>query len=115
MTPRPVHRLDRVVDEVDDDPANLLPVHPHQRQRVGEPLEPTSPKEAVIERQRFVEEPVQIGRHGARGAMRANCENSSTSPLSDSTSPTIVEVHSSTSAGVGRRCGKVAPQRSADS
>ena len=30
--------------------------------------------------------------------MRANCENSSTSPFNDSTSPTIVSVHSSTSA-----------------
>ena len=36
-----------------------------------------------------------------RGAgIRANCENSSTSPFSDSTSPTIVVVHSSTSACV---------------
>ena len=33
--------------------------------------------------------------------MRANCANSSTSALSDSTSPTIVVVHSSTSARVG--------------
>jgi hypothetical protein len=30
--------------------------------------------------------------------IRANCENSSTRPLSDSTSPTIVAVRSSTSA-----------------
>ena len=43
--------------------------------------------------------------------MRANCENSSTSPLSDSTSPTIVAVHSSTSAARRRRrIGEVAAQ-----
>ena len=52
-----------------------------------------------------------------RGAgIRANCENSSTSPFSDSTSPTIVVVHSSTSA---RACGGAAAKcrrsRSADS
>ena len=35
--------------------------------------------------------------------MRANCENSSTRPFSDSTSLTMVVVHSSTSARVGRR------------
>jgi len=38
-------------------------------------------------------------RGATRGdGIRANCENSSTSPLSDSTSPTIVSVHSVTSA-----------------
>ena len=36
------------------------------------------------------------------GGIRANCENSSTSDFSDSTSPAIVCVHSSTSARVGR-------------
>ena len=47
----------------------------------------------------------------ARGAgMRANCENSSTSAFSESTSPTIVDVHSSTSACVGPgRVAEVAP------
>ena len=42
--------------------------------------------------------------------MRANCENSSTSAFSESTSPTIVDVHSSTSACVGvRRAVEMAP------
>ncbi len=43
--------------------------------------------------------------------IRANCENSSTSPFSDSTSPTIVCVHSSTSARCLRRgAGEMAAQ-----
>ena len=48
--------------------------------------------------------------------IRANCENSSTSPFSDSTSPTIVFVHSSTSARVaGGADWKCRARRSAHS
>ena len=59
---------------------------------------------------------MQIGRHRLGAGIRANCENSSTSPFSDSTSPTMVEVHSSTSARVRRRRrAEMRCRRSADS
>ena len=59
-------------------------------------------EQPVVERQRLAEHLVQIRRARPCGAgIRANCANSSTSPLSDSTSPTIVAVHSSTSARAG--------------
>ena len=93
-------RLDGVVDEVDDDPADLLDVDAHRaaaprRSRRSIRIVAEQP---VVERQRVGRAAAFRSAGTARGAgIRANCANSSTSSLSDSTSPTIVAVHSSTS------------------
>ena len=108
-----VERLDRVVDEVDD-------------RRGGSGRDPAGPGAATRRTASRCARP-RRGRRRApawsassscrsvgtrRGAgMRANCENSSTSAFSDSTSPTIVAVHSSTSARTfGGRRGELALQ-----
>ena len=64
---RSIHRFDGVVDEIDDDAANLLAVHAHLRQVVREaPLESSRRPAALVERQRLVQQRVQIGGRGAR-------------------------------------------------
>ena len=62
-----IHRLDRVVDEIDDHAANLLAVDAHLRQLLREaPLEADLAQQPLIQRERLVQEGVQVGRHRAR-------------------------------------------------
>ena len=108
---RAAERLDGVVDEVDDDAADLLDVEPHRRQRRARSAARADRRGRARCRAPASRSSSAFRSAGtARGAgIRANCANSSTSALSDSTSPTIVDVHSSTSA----RVGSAAPCRSA--
>src|SRR5262249_59847853 len=55
-----------VVDQVDDDPPDLLDIHPDGRQAVGEaPIYTNLAEEPVVERQRFTQNGVEVRRDGA--------------------------------------------------
>ena len=62
-----VHGLDGVVHEIDDDAPDLLLIDADLGQPVGEVApEFDLGEESLIERQRLVQERVQVGRHGTR-------------------------------------------------
>ena len=92
-------RLDGVVDQVDDDAADLLDVHADRRQARSRTAARSRFRETGRCRGPAFRSTAPFRSDGTvfGAGIRANCANSSTSALSDSTSPTIVVVHSSTS------------------
>src|SRR5437867_2472989 len=63
----PLHGLDRVVDQVDDDATDLLHIQPHQRNAGRKPLrDPYVAEDAIVQRERIGDELANIRRHRAR-------------------------------------------------